>query len=123
MERVSKIYQYPGHADRLFARVVSDYASRGLSLQRVDKGYFLGSGITLRLEFDDVPDPADYRMVHFYGRRRPDSDEAFRGWSIFTVLPMRAFWLTIGYFYVLRRARQVGSPNQTLQPTAAAPGS
>jgi hypothetical protein len=115
MVRVTKIYHYPGHADRLFGRVLREHVSRGMSLRRVDKGYFLGNGITLRLEFDDVPDSADFRMVHFYGRRRPDTYEAFAGWSVFAVLPMRAWWMTIGYFYVLRRVSEADLPNRCRQ--------
>jgi hypothetical protein len=124
MVRISKVYQYPGHADRLFVRIVREHLSRGLSLCRVDKGYFLGNGITLRFEFSEQSEQADYKMVHYYGRRRrPDADEAFRGWTVFAVLPMRAWWVTIGYFYVLRRACETPPSNNSLQATAAAPAS
>ena len=55
--------------------------------------------------FADTVATVEQRLTYFYGRRRDDSDPFFQGWRVSSVLPMRALWITIGYFYLLRRAQ------------------
>src|ERR1017187_7471399 len=103
MIEVRKFYNYPAHAVRVFERVVREQAALGRSLQSLTKGSFIGTGVSLRFEFAESPSTADYRLACFYGRRRAESDVAFQGWRFAYVLPMKCQWITIGYFYVLKR--------------------
>lgn len=101
---IKKLYNYPAHAVRVFERVVQEQAALGRSLRSLTKGFLLGSGVSLRFEFADTPATVEQRLTYFYGRRREESDAVFQGWRVSAVLPMRAFWITIGYFYLLQRA-------------------
>jgi hypothetical protein len=103
---IKKLYNYPAHAVRVFERVVQEQAALGRSLRSLGKGYLLGSGVSLWFDFADTPATAEQKLTYFYGGRREESDAVFHGWRVSTVLPMRAFWITIGYFYVLQRDQQ-----------------
>jgi hypothetical protein len=103
---IKKLYNYPAHAVRVFERVVQEQSALGHSLRSLSKGFLLGTGVSLRFEFDDTPATMEQRLTYLYGRRREESDAVFHGWRVSTVLPMRAFWITIGYFYVLQREQK-----------------
>lgn len=106
MIEVRKFYNYPAHAVQVFAGVVREQAALGRSLQSLTKGSFIGTGVSLRFEFTESPETVDYRLAYFYGQRRDESDTAFQGWQFARVLPMKCLWITIGYFYVLKRERE-----------------
>jgi hypothetical protein len=102
MTSVKKLYNYPAHGVRVFDRVLQEQAALGRSLHSLSKGYFLGSGISFRFLFADVPPSVKHKLTYFYGRRRADSDPVFDGWHVSTVLQMRAWWIPLGYFYLLQ---------------------
>jgi len=106
MMMVKKVYQYPAHAVRVFDRVVREHVALGQSLHSLTKGFFCGTGVTLRFEFAESPETAEHRLLYFFGRRRAESDAAFQGWRVVAVLPMRAWWIPLGYFYHLRREHE-----------------
>ena len=106
MIAVRKLYNYPAHAVRVFERVLREQAALGRSFQSLTKGSFIGTGVSLRFEFAESPEITDYKLTYFYGRRRDESDVAFQGWQFARVLPMKCQWITIGYFYVLKRQRE-----------------
>ena len=91
---------------RVFERVVREHVALGHSLRTLTKGFFCGTGVTLRFEFAESPETAEHRLVYFFGHRRAESDAAFQGRQIAAVLPMRACWIPLGYFYHLRRERE-----------------
>ena len=99
---VKKLYNYPAHAVRVFERVVLEQAALGHSLSSLSKGFLLGTGVSLRFEFTDTPTTVEQRLTYFCGRRREVSDAVFHGWRVSTILPMRVFWIPVGYFYLLQ---------------------
>ncbi|PWU16655.1 MAG: hypothetical protein C5B50_13110 [Verrucomicrobia bacterium] len=103
MTAVKKLYNYPAHGVRVFDRVLKEQAALGRSLLSLSKGYFLGSGVSFRFLFSDAPPSVQYELTYFYGRRREDSDPVFQSWHVSTVLRMRAWWIPIGYFYLLQK--------------------
>jgi hypothetical protein len=106
MVTVKKFYLYPGHAVRVFQRVVREHAALGHQLRSLSKGYFCGTGVTLRFEFAESPGTAVHQLTYFHGQRRGESDPAFQGWRVAAMLPMRAWWIPLGHFYHLKRERE-----------------
>jgi len=105
MSAITRLYNYPGHAVCIFDRIVREQHSQGRRLRSVGKGHFLGTGVSLKFEFVDAPADSEHQLTYFLGPRRDNSDGMFQGWQVFAVLPMRLFWITIGYFYVLARPK------------------
>ena len=103
--RLTKVYQYPAHAVRVFDRVVHEQAQLGLSLQSVSKGYFLGTGVSFKFEFVPSDELNDYRLTYRLGRSKDLSDKDLEGWAVMSRLPMKAYWIRIGTFFVLSRPR------------------
>ncbi|MGA2281060.1 MAG: hypothetical protein ABSG80_12240 [Verrucomicrobiota bacterium] len=103
MIAIKKFYCYPAHAVRVFERVTKQQVALGRSLHSLTKGFILGSGASLRFEFSESPETAEYDLTYFYGRRREESDAAFHGWHVVSMLPMKCSWITAGHFYLLKR--------------------
>ena len=102
--RLTKLYNYPAHAVRVFSRVVVQQAAQGRSLRALTKGHFLGTGVSLKFEFDDGA-PQQHQLNYFYGRQRHSIGDDTNGGKITSVLPMKLAWFTIGYFYVLTQTK------------------
>jgi hypothetical protein len=103
MNTIKKLYNYPAHGVRVFDRILQEQAVLGHSLHSLSKGYVLGSGVSFRFVFAETAPSVEHKLTYFYARRREDSDPAFHGWHVSTVLPMRSFWIPIGYFYLLQK--------------------
>jgi hypothetical protein len=103
--RVTKLYNYPAHAVRVFDRVVREQARLGLSIRSVTKGHLLGSGVSLKFEFTPGDDGKDYRLTYRWGRAKDLSAKDLEGWTVSSKLPMKFVWMTIGTFFVLARPR------------------
>ena len=103
MFSVSHFYNRPAHALRIFERVLREQGVLGRSLQALSHVYSLGTGIRLRFEFADSPPTADYRLAYCLGRLRTATAVAETGWQLDAVLPMKALWMPIGHFYLLKK--------------------
>ncbi|MBI4557103.1 MAG: hypothetical protein HY706_05915 [Candidatus Hydrogenedentes bacterium] len=103
MVTIERPYLYPGHAVRVFDRVMQEQLALGRSLHALTKGFFLGTGIALYFEFAESPEAADCRLTYFYGGQRETADGVFGRWRVIAVLPMKLVWTTVGYFYLLKR--------------------
>lgn len=106
MVSVRKIYNNPAHAVDIFYRVMSKHLALGRSLHSLTKGYIFGTCISLRFEFAESTEKMDHKLIYFYGRRRHDLRVMYEGWQIATVLPMKIFWVSVGYFYLLKRVHE-----------------
>jgi hypothetical protein len=103
--RLTKLYNYPAHAVRVFDRVVNEQATLGRSLLSVTKGHFLGCGVSLKFEFAPGNDMHEYRLVYCWGHLRDVKGQELQDWNVNSKLPMKVVWITIGYFFVLSRLR------------------
>lgn len=99
---VTRFYNRPIHAIRVFERLVEQQAKLGRTLHTLTHIYSLGTGIRFRFEFVDSTERQDYRLIYFLGRLRPAADVANAEWGLDQIVPMKALWIPIGYFYLLR---------------------
>ena len=100
---VTHFYNRPVHAIRIFDRVLQEQGELGRSLSSLDHVYSLGTGIRLRFNFAESVAKEDYRLVYRLGRLRAASAVADAGWTLDAIVPMRAAWIPIGHFYLLKK--------------------
>ena len=101
---VSRFYNRPVHAISIFERVLKEPAVLGRTLHSLTHIYSLGTGIRFRFEFVDSINRPGFRLIYFLGRLRSAADVADAEWRLYQVVPMKALWIPIGYFYLLKRA-------------------
>jgi hypothetical protein len=81
--------------------MLRDAEANGEGLCGVEKGFFLGTGVTFRMFFRKERSPRHFRIVPLHGRLRDERDPIFDGRPVFSVLSMKALGITTGYFYFL----------------------
>jgi hypothetical protein len=91
--------------------------ANGESLCSVEKGVLLGTGVTFRMFFRKERSPRRFRVAALYGRLRNEHDPIFDGCHVYAVLSMKAFWVTLGYYYFLEE----GTAQQGAEGDAGVP--